>query len=235
MDRLSEIREAEIASHIKAYSSNELYEKGSWLAKPVKTVLNLLPLFDGHSGEFRALDLGCGVGRNSIAVAQAFSDKMCVVECVDLLDMAIDKLKKNAEKFKVSDSIRGIVSTIDDYAITPENYDLIMAVSALEHVDSEATFTKKLREICGGIRKDGIACLIVNTSVVERDKVTGEVLSPQFEVNLRMEELCELIQRIFEKWELIKHTIVHQRYDIPREMGMVDLETDVVTYVMRKR
>ena len=44
-DRLTEIREAEKASHLEIYSTAELYEKGSWLQKPIKTVLDLLPIF----------------------------------------------------------------------------------------------------------------------------------------------------------------------------------------------
>ena len=39
MDRLSQIRQAEAASHRDAYASHELFAPGSWLAKPVKTVL----------------------------------------------------------------------------------------------------------------------------------------------------------------------------------------------------
>ena len=33
---------------------------------------------------------------------------------------------------------------------------------------------------------------------------------------------------------LLKHTVVHQKYDIPRQWGISALETDVVTYVVRK-
>ena len=44
----------------------------------------------------------------------------------------------------------------------------------------------------------------------------------------------ELLEKTFAGWKVIKHTIVHQKYDIPRENGIADLETDVVTYVVRK-
>ena len=72
MDKISEIRKAEALSHIETYSEHELFKEGSWLAKPVKTVMELLPFFNGYD-DFRALDLGCGIGRNSIPVAQALS------------------------------------------------------------------------------------------------------------------------------------------------------------------
>lgn len=38
----------------------------------------------------------------------------------------------------------------------------------------------------------------------------------------------------FSDWQTIKHTVLHQKYDIPRENGLAELETDVVTYVVRK-
>lgn len=232
-DRLSKIRQAEAASHIEAYKNYELYDAGSWLAKPVKTVLELLPNFAGY-GEFRALDLGCGVGRNSIPAAQAFSQIPCRVDCVDILDLAIDKLRENAGRFGVSDKIWGIVSSIDDYEIMADRYDLILAISALEHVDSKATFVRKLEQIRGGLRMGGMACMIVNTGVQERDKVTGKELLPQFEVNLQADEMQRIMAQVFEGWQIVKFTVVHQKYDIPRENGIAALETDVVTYVVRR-
>lgn len=68
-DRLNHIRQAEAESHTQAYTNHSLFSPGSWLAKPVKTVLELLPLFEGYT-QFTALDLCSGVGRNCIPVAQ---------------------------------------------------------------------------------------------------------------------------------------------------------------------
>lgn len=203
------------------------------MAKPVKTVLELLPLFEGYT-QFAALDLGSGVGRNCIPVAQHFSGIPCRVDCVDILELAIAKLNENALQYGVENCIRGIVSSIDDYEIAADSYDLILAVSALEHIASQSAFEKKLTVIRDGLRHGGIACLIVNSGVVEHDKATGQELPPQFEVNLPTSQMQELLGKTFAGWKIIKHTIVHQKYDIPRENGIADLETDVVTYVVRK-
>ena len=231
--RLDEIRKAEAESHTQAYTSHSLFSPGSWLAKPVKTVMELLPLFEGYT-RFTALDLGSGVGRNCIPVAQHFSEIPCRVDCVDILALAIAKLNENAQQYGVADHIQGIVSAIDDYEIAADSYDLILAVSALEHVASQAAFEKKLHEIRDGLRPGGVACLIVNSGVVEHDKLTGQELLPQFEVNLSTTHMHDLLENSFTGWQVIKHTIVHQKYDIPRETGIADLETDVVTYVVRK-
>lgn len=68
-DRLARIRESEKKSHTAAYTNERLYHSDSWLQKPIRTVLGILPLFDAYK-ELRVLDLGCGVGRNSICVAK---------------------------------------------------------------------------------------------------------------------------------------------------------------------
>ena len=120
------------------------------------------------------------------------------------------------------------------YEIDADSYDFIMAVSALEHIASRAAFERKLVEIRNGLRIGGVACLIVNSGVIEHDKATGEELPPQFEVNLPTCEMQHLLEQTFTGWQIIKHTVVHQKYDIPRANGFAVLETDVVTYVLRK-
>lgn len=232
--RLNEIRLAEAKSHTEAYTNYPLYTPGSWLAKPVKTVLDLLPFFEGYT-QFRCLDLGSGIGRNSIAVARHFAGIPCRVDCIDILDLAIRKLQENARQYQVADSICGIVSAMDDYAISPNSYDLIMAISALEHIATQSAFESKLAEIRDGLRSGGIACLIVNSGVVEHDRETGQELPPQFEVNLPTQHMQDLLQHTFSGWEVLKHTLVHQKYDIPRETCTAALETDVVTLVVRKK
>lgn len=231
--RLNEIRAAEACSHMEVYTDHELYAPGSWLSKPVRTVLELLPHFNGYT-HFRGLDLGCGVGRNSIAVAQALSGVSCCLDCVDILELAILKLRENARKYDVSHAINGIRSSIDAFCIRPDTYDLIMAVSALEHMDRKETFLQKLTEIKDGTRINGIVCLIINTNVTEIEKLSGTVMPPQFEVDLSASELDGYIEDLFAGWHVIKHTVMHQRYDIPRGHNTAVLDTDVVTYVIRK-
>ena len=233
VERVRRIRQAEEKSHTEAYSNLELFAPGSWLEKPVKTVVNLLPLFDNHTA-FRGLDLGCGIGRNCIPVAQYFQTIPCRLDCVDVLGIAIEKLQNNAAKYGVDRAIHGINASIDAFKIEKNAYDLILAVSALEHVESVATFEMKLLEIRDGLRDKGVACFIVNSGVTEHDKESGMARAPQFEVNLPTEQMEEILLRPFEGWEIIKHTIVHQKYDIPREGYISALETDVITLIVRK-
>ena len=232
--RLRQIRESEKKSHMEMYSNQELYKEGSWLRKPIKTVLDLIPLFEDYK-ELRVLDLGCGVGRNCIAIAQYYKQISCVIDCVDILELAISKLYDNAEEYGVSSAIKGIVKPIEEYPVQADTYDFIMAVSALEHIDSKASLAHKLEEISKGIRDNGIVCLVMNSEISEKDKVTGKEIPAQFEVNLPTEELQALLNDIFDNWTIKKSTVGVQQYDIPRENGISELKTNVVTFVARKR
>lgn len=231
-EALNSIRKAEKESHIEIYSTAKLFESGSWLQKPVKTVTDLLEHFKNYKG-INVLDLGCGVGRNCIPIAKEFKNR-CKIDCIDILDFAIDELKKNSIEFGVENEINSIVSSIDEFQIKENNYDLIIAVSALEHVDSVESFKKKLAEISSGTKKDGIICLIINSEISEINKENGETLTPQFEVNLKTQELLDLLNDTFNGWDIIKSTIKNQRYDIPRQGCISDLSTDVVTFVAKK-
>ncbi|MBQ8574771.1 MAG: class I SAM-dependent methyltransferase [Clostridia bacterium] len=233
MNELAKIREAEKQSHIEIYSSAELFKEGSWLQKPVKTVTDIIPLLSDKNN-LRVLDLGCGIGRNCIPIAKSFKDTDCRIDCVDILDFAIEKLYENAKFHSVENYINGIISPIENFEISQNTYDLIIAVSALEHIDSKNSFIDKLTEIDNGLEQNGIVCLIINSNVCEKEKDTGTPISPQFEVNLPTEELLTVLRCIFKDYQIIKETTVKQQYDIPRGNIISALSTDVVTFVAKK-
>lgn len=230
--RLKQIRESERESHIKIYTENKLYTEGGWLSKPIRTILDIIPLFEGYK-ELRILDLGAGVGRNCIPFAQKYCDITCRIDCIDILELATQILLENAKAYDVDSSIYGITSSIENYKIPPNEYDLIMAVSALEHVESKDAFWKKIMEIRKGIRKNGIVCLVINSNIIENNKATGEGLPPQFEINFETEELQTQLEDLFADWLDLKSTVVRQKYDIPREEHIVELVSDVVTFVAK--
>lgn len=232
-DRLQQIRASEEKAHAKMYSDSKLYQGDSWLKKPIKTVQELIPLFSSYK-KLRVLDLGCGVGRNCIEVALKYKQIDCKVDGVDILPLAIDKLNENATEQNVSGNVYGIVSSIEEYTIPNNFYDLIMSVSALEHVDSKESFVHKLLEIREGICKNGIACLIINSNVREYNKITKEQVPAQFEINLPTEELQIMLKELFDGWTVLKSTVRDQQYDIPREWGISELKTSVITLVVRK-
>ncbi len=229
--KLQMIRASEKRSHEEIYRTETLYEGNTWLKKPVQTVMELLPRLEGR-GHLQVLDLGCGVGRNAIAVAKYFDG--CEIHCVDLLETAMEKLRENAILHGVEGKLRGTVSSIEDFPILQDTYDLILAVSALEHVKDENAFAEKLGEISAGLKNGGYLCLIINTQVEERDAITGELLPAQFEVNLSTDALNTLLEKQLASFAVCKHTVVPQCYEIPRDTGTSRLKTNVVTYVASK-
>lgn len=220
-------------SHVAIYTNEKLYQSNTWLRKPIKTVQDICPLFNGYD-KLQVLDLGCGIGRNCIYIAEKYKNINCTVECVDLLEVAIEKLRQNAKEHNVSSHIIGIVKSIEEYDISVNAFDFIMAISALEHIDTEQSFIKKLFEIKNGLRKDGIVCLVINSDIKEINLDTQENLDAQFEVNLSTEKIQEYLNDIFSGWNILKYSVSKQEYDIPRDSIISHLYTKVVTYVARK-
>ncbi|SFQ13113.1 hypothetical protein SAMN02910358_00789 [Lachnospiraceae bacterium XBB1006] len=108
------------------------------------------------------------------------------------------------------------------------------AVSALEHVESEEIFARKLVEIAEGTAENGVACLVLNSEVREENKDTGEMLVPQFEVNLPTKKMVTYVEEAFRGWKILKRNVSEQEYEIPRGEVTSKLTTRVVTYVVRK-
>lgn len=232
-ERLARIRESERKSHTEIYTNEKLYQPGSWLQRPIKTVQEIVPYFDSYK-ELRVLDLGCGIGRNVIYLADHFRNIDCLVDCVDLLDIAIEKLLENATEHNVLSHINGIVKSIEEFKIQKNSYDLIMAISALEHVDSQESFLRKLSEIRDGVHKNGIVCLVINSDIVETCVEISTPMEAQFEVNLPSETIGTILSECFYGWEILKASVVAQQYDIPRESRTSRVNTNVITYVARK-
>lgn len=231
MREFDAIRSAEIEYHDAFYKSTKLYEPGSWIGKPVANVMEAFEMID-ISKPLKILDLGSGVGRNAIAIAQMSIDGT-VIDCVDLLPSAIEILNDNAKVYHVKDKINGIVSTIEDYQINKE-YDFIIGVSTLEHVNDEAAFKKVLKNIRNHLVINGVACLIINSEVKEKDIETGELLVPQFEVNMLTKDMQKLVHDIFVGFEFVKEEIKLLNYRINRAGKDVNLSTNAVTFIIRR-
>lgn len=233
MNRIEFIRNEEKKYHDYCYENYKLFEEGSWLYKPVKTVMDLLPLFD-NKDNLKVIDLGCGVGRNSIPIAEAIKDRNGKVVCVDLLDSALNKLKEYSKEYHVEEVIRTEKADIGNYEIKPNEYDFIVAVSTLEHVKSEAIFEEVVRQMAEGTKDKGVNCLIVNSELEEIDLETNVQLDVLIELNLSTEDMINKLSSIYSGWELLKTIVKPLEYNITRNEKPVLLKTNAITYVVRK-
>ncbi len=115
MNRLQTIRHEEKKYHDSCYDNYKLFEPGTWLHRPVRTVLDLLSQFEDYE-RLDVLDLGSGIGRNSIPIAEFMKDgRGGQVVCVDFLESALGKLSEYAEQYEVSAFIEPVLSDIDHY------------------------------------------------------------------------------------------------------------------------
>lgn len=104
MNRIDYIRQEEKKYHDLCYEQYKLFEAGSWLFKPVKTVMDLMNHFDGQNN-LQVLDLGSGVGRNSIPIAKN-KNTSGTVTCIDLLNSALTKLQIYSKEHDVFEAIK---------------------------------------------------------------------------------------------------------------------------------
>lgn len=234
MTKIEYIRSEEKKYHDFFYENNQLFEEGSWLSKPVKTVIDLLPLLN-QKQPIQILDLGCGVGRNSIPLAQAIQENNGKVVCVDLLDSALRKLTDYCKDYNVEETIEMEKADIGDYQIKSNGYDLIVAVSTLEHVKTEVIFERVVRQIADGTKSNGINCLIVNSEVEEIDRETNERLDALIEVNLSTETMLNKLNSIYSGWEVLQSSVKPLEYRINRDGKLILLKTRAITFVARKR
>lgn len=227
--KIAKIRQKEALAHTKMYQSEVLFEGNSWLKKPAKVILDLVPLFAGLP-KVRILDLGCGVGRNCIPVAQFLSPK-CQIDAVDYLEIAIRELNNNTKKYHIESHIDGIISTIEDFKIEENAYNFIIAVSALEHLATKNQFLRKLHEIKLGTKSEGIVAFIINSEVQELNVDNQTWVAPQFEINLKTEELINILETEYSGWKVLKKTVRPQNYPVQREDYSGKMYTQVVSFV----
>ncbi|WP_240644361.1 class I SAM-dependent methyltransferase [Paenibacillus paeoniae] len=232
-DRIVRIRAEEKLYHYQCYEQHKLFESGSWLHKPVQTVMEVLPeLIQSHS--MRVLDLGSGVGRNTIPIAVYLKPFNGRVVAVDLLSSAIEGLIRYSREHQVDSYIEAVQTDIESYPIDAEGFDAIIAVSTLEHLSSEDELKRKLTEMAQGTKRGGINCIIIGLNIQETAIQTNESLDPMFEINMSTEAMNELLHHTYRGWETMKHLVKPLTFKIQRGNEPVRLTSDCITYVVRK-
>ena len=233
MDRVANIRAEEKKYHDACYDNYRLFEPGSWLHRPVATVMELLHKYQDQA-YLSVLDLGCGIGRNSIPIAESMKHRDGQVVCVDILESAIDNLHRYSRESGTDPFIVAKLAEIEQFTIESEAYDIIVAVSALEHVSSENALGRILAEMNAGTRVNGCNCIIIGSNIREVTVSDGQELDPMFEVNLSTGRMLELLDQHYADWEVDKRFVKQLEYEIDRDGQAVKLSTDCITFVARK-
>jgi len=228
-----EIHEEEPTYFESYYEDHKLYEEGSTLDEPMTIILDLADQVN-IGQPMSILDLGCGVGRNSIPLAEKVLAGDGRVVCVDAQEKAINKLVHYSEQYQVKSVIYTEQSDISQYKIAEAKYDYIVAVSSLEHCKSKYLLKKVLDSMVNGTKGGGINCIVMNTNIEEFEAADGKQRNTLSEVNMGKDKVLKLLRQHYEGWEEIHVSDEPLELDISRENKAVTLKADSLTFAVRK-
>ena len=130
---------------------NEIYDK--WEKESLKMALS-------HSlAGKKALDIGCGTGRISLALAKLGAD----VTCADLSAAMLKHLKLEARKRKVASRIITINSSADKLPLDDNSFDIVTCFGLLEHLPPPVR-RKTMIEAFRVLKPKGKMLAVVNNS-----------------------------------------------------------------------
>jgi SAM-dependent methyltransferase len=214
-------RRETVRYHEDFYSRHELFVEGSWLYKPSPFVMRSLASISA-AGPVVAVDLGAGVGRHTIPVAQQLPAGSFVL-AIDLLPLAARRLHENALGAGVRTRVQAVVADLDHVILAPDSVDWLVSVSALEHATGLDMLERVLRRCQEATRPGGLNCLIIGTDKVEVD-AAGRSRPARVEFHLETADAQSLLDRLYQPWELIESSSA---------VFAVDEDRDGETYTLR--
>ncbi|MEM6780175.1 MAG: class I SAM-dependent methyltransferase [Planctomycetota bacterium] len=107
----------------------------------------------------RALDLGAGAGRDTLAMASSGYH----VTSVDMSPRGVQRIQERAAEFGLGDRIDARVGDVRDLELPADHYDAVIATTVLDHIpsqDAEALWKK----IIGSLTDVGVIYVQVHTT-----------------------------------------------------------------------
>lgn len=192
-------RQETIRYHEEYYGSHKLFEKGSWLANHDDEIMTIVAGLHDVSNP-RVLDIGCGVGRNALPLAALLKQAGVEVVCLDVLDSAIEMLKQYAKEHAVQDHIKAETFDMDELVIEANSFDVILAISVLEHSKSIERIADIIEQMERGTKFGGVNRMTFSTDRRITDCETGEEIETQVETPLKKDDVIALLERIYANW-----------------------------------
>jgi len=166
----------------------------------VSTVaLNVLPFVEEHKPkplhQMRVLDVGCGTGRITLALAEKFGTVMGV----DVSDVMVDKARQHAEDKGVG-NVQFL--TVDGSGLPPRfavPFDLIVSIAVIQHIPDQDIQLQYLRDIPKHINQGGLFVLHLYSDVAnyERAKLNWAARAERNELI----GWAEIAREEFHRWE----------------------------------
>lgn len=114
---------------------------------------------DQVGGSGKALDLGAGAGRDTIALANAGFD----VTAVDLSARGMERVQQRATKAGVADRVKTQVADVREFDFGDEKYDAIVATTVLDHIPAEDAI-KVWKRITSALADKGLLFIEVHST-----------------------------------------------------------------------
>jgi SAM-dependent methyltransferase len=197
--RILNAREENQKVHDRLYEECELFKDESWLKAPCNFVLKSFDLIQTE-GPHQILDLGCGVGRHAIPAAKKFPD--CEIDCVDILDSALIRLKQNAISHGVEKNIRQVKQYLDYYQpLLP--ISLVIACSSLEHCQSFDTMKTFIAKLIDDTKKGGIHCFMIGCDISCTNVSNNEQYDPLTTFDLSSSQCMDFLKESYNNHEIL--------------------------------
>lgn len=202
---IEEIRQRTKQTHDEVYSREVLFDENSpsFIRTTEPFALEAVDKYLMDKQDVRVLDLGSGVGRIAIPIAQRIQDSGGRIVCVDIIDTAITKLNEYVEQYGLRESIEGIVSSAEDYTIEPESFDCIITFGVLAHLLSRKHIEQTLQKMKAGTKPGGINIIGLMTEPTDVFLDTHTEQPSTVEVYLSLEEGESLLRNQYADWEIL--------------------------------
>ena len=92
-----------------------------------ESTLRALALCDGLPEHSTVLDIGCGPGMQTVALAQALD---CDITAIDLHQEYLDQLRERAEAAGVAERVQIQVGDMNNLCLAPQSFDLVWSEGA---------------------------------------------------------------------------------------------------------
>lgn len=170
-----------------------------WGDKPAGMVLEALALL-GKGEDRRALDLGCGEGKNAAAIARAGFQVLAIDKSHAAISNAMKAFSKDCVNWLVSD-LRGISGPRD-------NFDLIIATGSLHCLSSEEEISQAVAAMQRMTKISGINVLYSFNDGPQDMGGHDKAFHPTLLSH-------EKYLKFYDTWEIIHSTNITQRDEHP--------------------
>ena len=231
MNQFEEARKETIRYHQELFASTPLGSSDSWLALPHPSVIDAISLVNGPD-PVQAFDLGAGVGRHTVPMAQLLPTGSTIT-AVDILPTAIDLLIDNCRVAKVSASVIPLVADLEHFDFGDAQVSLIIGFSAVEHVSSRAVMRALLERCRDATRPGGIVSfgIMADRAEVASD---GSVTAGLVESDLTVEQAHKYLSTVFTDWVVIRSETLTTLTGEQRDGTEYELRGSLVIFTARK-